>query len=726
MNFFKRILIGLICNFLCIAITSQESNNNVEQTINNLETQATQFEKDKNMLELARCQAKLGYLYKEKNDIPKSIENFQKAIKSNEDLGNINAIKTLCENIGMIYAEKADYDQALVYFKKSLRINEKQNKQTEIISDLINIAQILQNQNNYSESNQNLENAVTKAQELSDITALKNCYAMLSENYDKLGISDKAKEFFDLSASLKSHLQKEEIKKFESRTRVAEDESFAKDIEIKSKDQKIQSITKEQELTLILLKKEKELSDLRIKESKSKERITQIIILSLSAFLFLVLFSLFFIFKQLRDKKKAYLMLENSNRQITVQNKQIEEQRDIATNQKKKITDSIHYAKRIQSAVLPPISAFEKVLPEYFIFYRPRDIVSGDFYWLTEKEGIVIVAAVDCTGHGVPGAFMSMLGVAYLNDIVNKTTFNRHIRSLHANEILNQLRENVINSLHQTGKTSETKDGMDISLCIIDFEHKTLQFSGAHNPVYLIRQGKFMQLEADKMPIGIYKTADVSFTNHEISLEKDDLLYIFTDGYYDQFGGPRNTKMFSSNFRKLLLDIHKHPMTVQLQLIEKYYDTWKGNNEQVDDVLVIGFKFEPQIVFKSIHDDFLWDDKKILIAEDVDFNYLLLAEALKPTKVQITRVINGLEAVEYCKSNETDLVLMDIRMPVLDGIEATKQIRNFNKLLPIIAQTANGDSSDMDEIQKAGCNDYISKPINLKSFLSVLRKHLKK
>jgi len=184
--------------------------------------------------------------------------------------------------------------------------------------------------------------------------------------------------------------------------------------------------------------------------------------------------------------------------------------------------------------------------------------------------------------------------------------------------------------------------------------------------------------------------------------------------------------MFSSNFRKLLLDIHKHPMTVQLQLIEKYYDTWKGNNEQVDDVLVIGFKFEPQIVFKSIHDDFLWDDKKILIAEDVDFNYLLLVEALKPTKAQIIRVINGLEAVEYCKSNKTDLVLMDIRMPVLDGIEATKQIRNFNKLLPIIAQTANGDSSDMDEIQKAGCNDYISKPINLKSFLSVLRKHLKK
>jgi CheY-like chemotaxis protein/serine phosphatase RsbU (regulator of sigma subunit) len=724
MKFFRRILNLFICILCFPLIIAQESGFSIDQTINNIESQAIQFEKEKNMIELAKCQAKLGYLYKEKNNFSKSVENFQKAIKSNEDLGNFNAIKNICENIGMIYAEGADYVQALIYFKKSLRISEKQNKPTEVLSDLINISQILQNQKNYNESNQNIEKAVSMAQEASDFTSLKNCYSILSENYDLLGLPDKSKEYFDLAASLKSHLQKEELKKFESRTKVAEAESFAKDIEIKSKEQRIQSITKEQQLTLDLLKKEKELSELRKKESLAKERNTKIIILSLSTILILVSLSLFFIFKQLREKKRANRLLESSNQQIIEQKKEIEEQRDIANNQKKKITDSIYYAKRIQSAVLPPLSSFEKIIPEHFIFYRPRDIVSGDFYWITEKEGIVILAAVDCTGHGVPGAFMSMLGVAYLNDIVNKTTFNRHIRSLHANEILNQLRENVINSLHQTGKTSETKDGMDIALCIIDFEHKTLQFSGAHNPVYLIRSGKLMQLEADKMPIGIYKTAGVSFTNHEIALEKDDLLYIFSDGYYDQFGGSRNMKMFSSNFRKLLLDIHQKSMPVQRKLVEEYYDTWKGNNEQVDDVLVIGFKFEPQIVFSSVHEDFLWHNKKILIAEDVDFNYMLLVEALKPTKVQITRVVNGNEAVQYCKSNEIDLVLMDIRMPVMDGLEATKNIRGFNKLLPIIAQTANGDPGDLEDIQKAGCNDYISKPINLKSFLSVIRKHL--
>jgi CheY-like chemotaxis protein/serine phosphatase RsbU (regulator of sigma subunit) len=724
MKFYKGILLVIIYVLFASLLNGQERGYSLDQTINNIESQVLQFEKEKNMLELARCQAKLGYLYKEKNDISSSIRNFQKAIKSNEDLGNVSAIKNICENIGMIYAETADFDQALVYFKKSLRMSEKQGKTTDIISELINISQILQNQKNYSESNQNLEKAVSMSQEISDFTSLKNCYLLFSENYELLGMSDKSKEYFDLAASLKSHLQKEEIKKFESRTKMAEAESFAKDVEIKSKDQKIESITKEQQLTLDLLKKEKELSELRKKESLAKERNTQIIILSLSAILILVSLSLFFIFKQLREKKRANRMLERSNQQIIEEKKKTEEQRDIANNQKKKITDSIYYAKRIQSAVLPPLSSFEKIIPDHFIFYRPRDIVSGDFYWITEKEGIVILAAVDCTGHGVPGAFMSMLGVAYLNDIVNKTTFNRHIRSLHANEILNQLRENVINSLHQTGKTNETKDGMDIALCIIDFEHKSLQFSGAHNPVYLIRSGKLMQLEADKMPIGIYKTDDVPFSNHEITLEKDDLLYIFSDGYYDQFGGPRNMKMFSSNFRKLLLEVHQKPMSVQKQLIEEYYDNWKGNNEQVDDVLVIGFKFEPQIIFSSVHQDYLWHDKKILIAEDVDFNYLLLVEALKPTKVQIARVVNGMEAVQFCKTNETDLVLMDIRMPVMDGIEATKKIRVFNKLIPIIAQTANGESKDLEDIQNAGCNDYIAKPINLKSFLSVIRKHL--
>jgi CheY-like chemotaxis protein len=725
---FNRLILLIVCIvFKCTFIYSQENG----QSIGSLELNAAKFEKENNKLELARCLAKLGFLYKENANYNKSIDNFQKAIKINEELGNINAVKNLYVNVGMIYNEKENYEQALSCFRKSLQINEKLGKKQELVADLINIALVQQSMKNYIESNQNLEKSASLAQEVNDISSLKNSYGMMSENYDKLGNASKAREYFDLAASVKSHIQKEEIKKFESRTKMAEAEINVKDVEIKSRDKEITKMTTEQQLTLELLRQQKEVSTLKEKDFQNKERLqearqrnTYLIMASLVFFLILVSGSLFFIFKQLNEKKKAYSLLEQSNLQITEQKQEIELQRDLATSQKKKITDSIYYAQRIQSAVLPPISLIEKVLPEHFIFYRPRDIVSGDFYWMTEKDGIIIFAAVDCTGHGVPGAFMSMLGVAFLNEIVNKITFNKHIRSFHANEILNQLRENVIDSLHQTGKATETKDGMDMALCVIDFENRHLQFAGAHNPLYIIRNGELKQIDADKMPIGIYKTSNIPFTNHEMTLEKGDLLYIFSDGYYDQFGGDRNTKMFSANFRKLLLDIHQKPMTVQKQSIQEHFDEWKGNCEQVDDVMVIGFKFEPQIVFSAINQEYLWLDKKILIAEDVDFNFILLFEALKPTKAQVIRAVNGHAALEYCRDNTVDLVLMDIRMPVMDGIEATRQIRLFNKHLPIIAQTAHGEDSDIMEIKQAGCNDYISKPINLKTFLTVIRKHL--
>jgi serine phosphatase RsbU (regulator of sigma subunit) len=717
-------LITILLIFNVSAIYGQETAD--------LENQVAKYEKEGNLLELARCQAKLGYLYKEKNNIQKSIEFFQKAVKSNESLGNMNAVKNLCVNIGLMYTELDNYDQALTFFKRSLKLSEKQGKKPDVLADLINIAQVQQNLKNYTESNQTLERALTIAQELTDMTSLRNCYAIESENYDKLGNQGKAKEYFDMAASIKSHLQKEELKKFESRTKVAEGEVSAKEVELKSKDSKIQKMTKEQQLTLQLLDQQKMYNILQEKEFQAKERLqaarqrnTFLIILSLIIILALVTISSVFILKQLREKKKAYTLLKESNQQIIEQKSEIEKQRDIVTKQKTKITDSILYAQRIQSAVLPPLKKIEKVLPEHFVLFRPRDIVSGDFYWMTEKEGIVIIAAADCTGHGVPGAFMSMLGVAFLNDIVNRMTFNMHVRSLNANEILNQLREKVIVSLHQSGKLDENKDGMDIALCVIDFEHKQMQFAGAHNPMYIIRKGELLQVAADGMPIGVYRTSDTPFTNNEITLEKDDLIYLFSDGFYDQLGGEKGYKIFSANFRKKLLEIHQNPLPEQKRLLEEYYDNWKGKYEQVDDILVIGFKFIPQVITSApVQTDFLWENKCILIAEDVDNNYFLLAEALKPTKVKLFRAINGKDAVEFCKNNKIDIILMDIYMPIMNGLEATRQIREFNKGIPIIAQTASSKSDDIVNCKEAGCSDYISKPINLKTFLSTIQKHL--
>jgi len=233
---------------------------------------------------------------------------------------------------------------------------------------------------------------------------------------------------------------------------------------------------------------------------------------------------------------------------------------------------------------LPPEEWIKKSLPEHFILFLPKDIVSGDFYWASSFEDNFIIAAVDCTGHGVPGAFMSMLGIAFLNEIVNKN------RSLKANEILNQLRDYTIKALHQTGKDGEAVDGMDMSLCIVNKNKMSLQYSGANNPVWILRNNEIIEIQADKTPIGIYRDDTNSFTNNIIEIHKNDIIYLFTDGYVDQFGGLNNRKIGKTNFQKLLLDIKKLSIAHQKDALNSYFARWQGTNKQIDDVLVIGIK----------------------------------------------------------------------------------------------------------------------------------------
>jgi len=273
--------------------------------------------------------------------------------------------------------------------------------------------------------------------------------------------------------------------------------------------------------------------------------------------------------------------LKEANR--TLEQKVIERTKKIEA-QKSEITDSIHYARKIQNALLPPDEFMDQILPSYFILNKPRDIVSGDYYWAAQKNDKVVVAVADCTGHGVPGAFMSILGVAFLNEIVNKTI------TIRANEVLNQLRGHVIKSLHQTGKVDEARDGMEMALCIMDFKKKKLQYAGAFAPLYLIRNKELNELRANKMPIGIYGDEEQSFTNKEIKLKKDDLVYLFSDGYVDQIGGPHRKTFRSKYFKQLLVNIHNKPLQEQKQILEKNIENWKGNIEQIDDILVMGIR----------------------------------------------------------------------------------------------------------------------------------------
>lgn len=257
--------------------------------------------------------------------------------------------------------------------------------------------------------------------------------------------------------------------------------------------------------------------------------------------------------------------------------------------QKEKITDSIHYAKKIQTAVLPPNEFLKKLLPEHFIMFRPKDIVSGDFYWALKKGDKILIAAADCTGHGVPGGFMSMLGMTFLNEITGKLS----PEELNAGHILTELRDSVKSSLRQTGKEGEAKDGMDIALCIIDQKTNFMQFAGANNPLFVVRNGleqEIIDIKADDMPIGIFYHEKESFTNHTLQLQKDDTCYIFSDGYADQFGGKKGRKLMLSRFKKMLAVTSDRPLLVQKEYIEKKFDIWKGKNRQIDDILVIGIR----------------------------------------------------------------------------------------------------------------------------------------
>ena len=274
--------------------------------------------------------------------------------------------------------------------------------------------------------------------------------------------------------------------------------------------------------------------------------------------------------------------LGSQNKELTTQREKILQQKNIIEQKNQAITGSIQYASRIQAAVLPPINFLTEWGIDNFILYKPKDIVSGDFYWGVRKQNRIFVAAVDCTGHGVPGAFMSMLGNAFLAEILN----NKEMEN--AAMVLNFLRDEVINTLRQKGMAGETRDGMDISLCIIDREAGKLDFAGANNALYLIRDNNLTIVQADRMPIGIYYASVKLFTNKTLEIKKGDYFYLFSDGYADQFGGRNRKKFMYGPFQQLLLRNHYKPMNLQKEILDNTFEKWKGANEQIDDVLVIG------------------------------------------------------------------------------------------------------------------------------------------
>ncbi len=283
--------------------------------------------------------------------------------------------------------------------------------------------------------------------------------------------------------------------------------------------------------------------------------------------------------------------LQQRNAEVNQQKEEIEAQRDeieqqveVVSNQNRKITQSITYAKRIQTAVMDISQNLQKELPPHFIFFKPKDVVSGDFYFIKKIRNFILFAVADCTGHGVPGAFMSMLGIALLNDIVRRQEIDK------ANVVLEELRILIKASLQQTGSRKETEDGLDIAFCVFDETNYKLQYAGGNSPFFYIRNNEITEIKGDTMPVGIY-FKETPFTNHELVMQKNDVIYLFSDGYFSQMGGIACRKFLSRNFKELLLSIHTKELTEQKTILETTINNWMAYKyEQIDDITVLGIR----------------------------------------------------------------------------------------------------------------------------------------
>ncbi len=296
-------------------------------------------------------------------------------------------------------------------------------------------------------------------------------------------------------------------------------------------------------------------------------------------FLWFGLLIFFFIRYQSRSLIEARKLLKEKDLAFN----EIERQREELEYKNKNITDSLVYASYIQQALLPSEAYFRAVLGESFVFYNPKEIVSGDFYWISENNNKVFVVAADCTGHGVPGAFMSMIGVELLNKIIIDQKVEKPSEIL---TLLSKGIERTFKGAELTGKTM--RDGMDIGLCVIDHNNKMLEYAGAFFPLYIIRDNKLTEIKGDRLTVGLM--TEHLFTNNNLELEDNDIIYMFSDGYTDQFGGPGNKKFMYRRFRHLLLSIHSFPMEDQMMILKDSIASWQLDNEQVDDQMVIGFR----------------------------------------------------------------------------------------------------------------------------------------
>ena len=533
----------------------------------------------------------IGLIYLNQSNYPKALKNFYLSLKLKQEKGDKNGVAIAYTNIGNIYKNQGEYSDALTNYFTALKIFELINKKRGAAATYTNIGNLYLKLNNYEEALKNFTKSLKIETEIKEKSGIANCYYGLGELNVRLNKLTEAKMYYNKSLSLSKEIgnkfdictdynQLSILDSIQGNWKSAfenhqlfilyRDSLFNETNTKKTIQSQMQyDFDKKQAIA----QAEQEKKDI-ITTAKSKKQ--KLILLFVFAGLFFVIVFAGFILRSLRITSKQKKIIEIKNKEAELQKKIIEEKN-------KDITDSIYYAKQIQDALMGENEHISMHLPEHFILFLPKDIVSGDFHWGFEKQGYWYFAAVDCTGHGVPGAVMSMLGISFLNDIVSTEQL------LNPAEVLNRLRDKVINELRQTGETGGSKDGMDISLARLNLKTYELQWAGANNPLNLIQNEKRKELKADKQPIG-YHPKNNPFTNHEIQLLKGDSIYIYSDGYADQFGGPKGKKFNYKQFEELIFTNYHLPMNKQKELLKERFLEWKGPLEQVDDVCVFGVR----------------------------------------------------------------------------------------------------------------------------------------
>ncbi|MDF2448577.1 MAG: yrrB 5 [Bacteroidota bacterium] len=472
-------------------------------------------------------------------------------IDYNTKSGNKAVLATNYISLSEIYTAQKLAHQALGAAEKAALLARDLGDDYTISHALVQLGNAHLINGNYKDAFKYTEEAIVHSKKTGDLPALEQATLYLSQIYEATGDFKNSLKFFkEYKVYQDSALNKESIQQVKNAEAKYESEKKQKEIELLHERQKVSEA----------------------EGAKKKMYLYAAIagILALAVILIVL-------YRNNRLKQKT-------NRELEQFNVEVNKQKNIVEEKNKEITDSINYARRIQQNILTNDNYFKRHTSDFFILFKPKDIVSGDFYWALNHKGKLMVMTADCTGHGVPGAMMSMMGINFLNEIVNE----KHIDA--PESILNQLRSDIIKMLNPEGSTEETKDGMDCCLCSFDFDAGKLRYSNANNKFYLIRSGRLLISETNKMPVGAGHSVHQLFQGFEMELQKGDLVVTLTDGYADQFGGPKGKKFKYKQLEQLLENYAHLPLFELKEVLDITFENWKGNNEQIDDVCLIGIK----------------------------------------------------------------------------------------------------------------------------------------